>query len=128
MDRRRVDARLALVVFVRLIAAVFMAAGLRNWASIVGLDIAGGDLLARPLPLVVVTLFFAVADLVAAVGLWLLASWGTVVWMISALTECILHGLFSAQFGYDVPLIVFHVITVSLYGLLLFWAERARAP
>ena len=93
------DARLTLIVYVRVLSVVFLLSGLQNWARLIGLTPADGDFLALPTSVVVATLFFAVADLVAAVGLWLLASWGTVVWMICALTETALHGAFTYALG-----------------------------
>lgn len=122
----RFDARLTLVIYVRLLSTVFLVAGLLRWATILGFGIPGGDFLALSSPVIVATLFFAVADLVAAVGLWLLASWGTVVWMISALTETALYSAYNPQFGHNYPLMVFHIGTVALYAVLSAYYERTR--
>lgn len=123
---KRIDARLTLVVYVRFLSAIFLIAGLGRWGTILGLGVPGGDFLAQPSPYVVATMFFAVADLVAAVGLWLLASWGTVVWMISALTETALYGAFRPQFGSNYTLMAFHIGSVALYALLTAYYERSR--
>jgi hypothetical protein len=122
----RFDARLTLIVYVRVLSAVFLVAGLQNWARLLGLTDVGSDLLAQPTPFIVATLFFAVTDLVAAVGLWLLASWGTVVWMIAALTETTLHLAFNDVFGSDLALVVFHVGSVLIYAGLTYLYERSR--
>lgn len=124
----RFDARLTLIVYVRVLSAVFLISGLQNWARLIGLTGYGGDFLSQPTPFVVATLFFAVANLVAAVGLWLLASWGTVVWMISALTETTLHAVFEGVFGSNLALIVFHVGSVVVYAALTYLYERSRDP
>lgn len=123
---RRFDARLVLVVYVRFLSAVFLVAGLSRWATILGVGVPQGDFLRLSAPVIVATLFFAVADLVAAVGLWLLASWGTVVWMISALTETALYSAYNPQFGSNYPLMAFHIGTVGLYALLSAYYERTR--
>lgn len=123
---KRFDARLTLVIYVRFLSAVFLFAGLFRWATILGFGVPGGDFLSQPSPVIVATLFFAVADLVAAVGLWLLASWGTVVWMISALTETALYGAYNPQFGSNYPLMAFHIGTVAVYALLSAYYERTR--
>jgi hypothetical protein len=86
----------------------------------------GGDFLNLPMPLVVATIFFAVCDLVAAVGLWLLASWGTVVWLIAALTETVLHTVFQKMFPLDPKLIAFHLVSVVIYACLTIIYERTR--
>lgn len=122
----RFDARLTLIVYVRVLSAVFLLSGLENWARLIGLGYHNADLLSEPTPFIVATLFFAVVNLVAAVGLWLLASWGTVVWMISALTETTLHVAFEPVFGADRLLIVFHVGSVLVYAGLTYLYERSR--
>ncbi|BBE71608.1 DUF6163 family protein [Oharaeibacter diazotrophicus] len=122
----RFDARLALVVYVRILAMVFIASGLRRWAVVLGPLAPGGDLLALPVPVIVATVFFAAFDLVAAVGLWLLASWGTVVWLISALTELALHTAFRDLFPFEPGVVVFHVVTVVIYAVLTMLYERQR--
>ncbi|WP_237155186.1 DUF6163 family protein [Oryzibacter oryziterrae] len=126
IGRARFDARLVLVVYVRVLSVVFLFSGLARWATILGISLDGGDFLSQPSPVIVATLFFSVADLVAAVGLWLLASWGTVVWMISALTETALYGAFAAQFGRNYTVMAFHIGSVVLYAALTYLYERAR--
>jgi len=122
----RFDARLTLVIYVRFLSAVFLVAGLLRWATILGFGVPSGNFLTLSSPVIVATLFFAVADLVAAVGLWLLASWGTVVWMISALTETALYSAYNPQFGRNYPLMIFHIGTVALYAVLSAYYERTR--
>lgn len=123
---RRFDARLVLVIYVRCLSAIFLFAGLGRWGTILGFGLPEAGFLAQPSPVIVATMFFAVADLVAAVGLWLLASWGTVVWMISALTETALYGAFRPQFGSNYTLMVFHIASVAVYALLTAYYERTR--
>ncbi|WP_181703605.1 DUF6163 family protein [Chthonobacter albigriseus] len=120
------DPRLALVIMVRILAMLFMASGLQRWAVVLGPLAPKGDFLSLPTEQMVATVFFAVTDLVAAVGLWLLASWGTVVWLISALTEVVLKSFFREIFGYDPAIIVFHGATVVMYAVLTWLYERSR--
>lgn len=120
------DARLALVIAVRVLSVVFIVSGLKRWGIILGPLAPDGSFANLPTELAVATIFFSVADLVAAVGLWLLASWGTVVWLITALTEVVLHSLFRDLFGFDPFLISFHVTSVFIYALLTYLYERSR--
>ena len=121
------DAGLSLVIYVRLLAVVFILSGLSRWATVLGITAPNGDFLSMPGHKVVATVFFAVADLVAAVGLWLLAPWGAVVWMIDALTETALNTLFSDVYGQDQKLVAFHVGSVLIYAILTYIYERTRA-
>src|SRR5262245_43053010 len=70
-----------LVLFLRVMAGLSMLKGLYHWAIVCGIDApntVGFD--GHSTPYQSATVFFAVIDLVAAVGLWLAASWGAVVW------------------------------------------------
>ena len=44
-------------------------------------------------------MFFAVIDLVAAVGLWLAAPWGAVVWLTSVISMAAVEILFPQIYG-----------------------------
>jgi hypothetical protein len=120
---RGFDVRRLLVVFVRLLAVFWLVAGLRHWMVV--LDLAGGTPFAElPTDRQIVTCVFAVADLVASVGLWLIASWGAVVWLILALAEAVLHGLFPEIYGMNTILLGFHGVTVLVYAVLTWLVER----
>jgi len=76
---------LILVWFMRTMAVVWIAKGLFFWTVVLGVK--GADFLERPVVTQGMIGFFAVADLMAAVGLWLAAPWGGVLWLICAATE-----------------------------------------
>ncbi|MBV9236546.1 MAG: hypothetical protein JOZ94_11995, partial [Xanthobacteraceae bacterium] len=71
-----------LLWFLRVMAVLSMLKGLRYWAAICGFGLAPeGGFEGQTMAWQAATIFFAVIDLVAAVGLWLSASWGAVVWL-----------------------------------------------
>ena len=79
-------------------AGVSLIKGLYHWAMVCGIDApsrAGFE--AYPTPYQVATVFFAVIDLVAAVGLWLAAPWGAVVWLTSVISMAAVEVLFPAD-------------------------------
>ncbi len=121
------DPRIALITYVRILALVFLASGLRRWLVVLGPLAPGGDFFSLEREWMVAVGFFAVFELVAAVGLWLTASWGTVVWLIAASTEAVLHSVFRDIFGLDPTVLVFHGVTVAIYAGLTFYYERSRA-
>ena len=123
---RMIDPRTALVVYVRLRALVFLVSGLRRWAIVLGPLAPDGDFFNLTPEWMVAVGFFAVFELVAAVGLWLLASWGTVVWLIAAKTETVLHTVFHELFGWNLTLIAFHGGAVLVYAALTFYFEKTR--
>ena len=66
-----------LVLFLRVMAGLSLIKGLYHWAVICGIGApfpSGFD--SYPTPYQVATVFFAIIDPVAAVGLWLAAPWG----------------------------------------------------
>ena len=65
-----------LVMFLRVMAGLSMLKGLYHWAVVCGMTGLDGGFEAQPLPWQTATVFFAVIDLVAAVGLWLAARLG----------------------------------------------------
>jgi hypothetical protein len=76
-----------LVMFLRGMAGISLIKGLYHWAVVCGFvfksEIAFAD---QQTPYQSATVFFAVIDLVAAVGLWLAAPWGAVVWLTSVIS------------------------------------------
>ena len=53
----------------------------------------------QPMPWQTATVFFAVIDLVAAVGLWLAAAWGAVVWLTAAVSMAAVEVFFPQIYG-----------------------------
>jgi hypothetical protein len=71
--------------------------GLVAWSVIVGADPAATRPFETRAPTFqAVTIYFAVVDVLAAVGLWLLAPWGGVVWLIAAVSRLVIGFVFPA--------------------------------
>jgi Family of unknown function (DUF6163) len=89
-----------LVLFLRIMAAIAMLKGLYHWARVCGIGV-GDDALFQYQPVAwqVATVFFAVIDLVAAVGLWLAAAWGAVIWLMSVASMLAVEIFFPQVFG-----------------------------
>jgi uncharacterized membrane protein (DUF2068 family) len=91
-----------LVLFLRAMAVVSMLKGLYHWARVCGIG-AGADAIDlfqyQPIAWQAATIFFAVIDLVAAVGLWLAAAWGAVIWLMSVASMLAVEIFFPQVFG-----------------------------
>ncbi|MEP7032220.1 MAG: DUF6163 family protein [Pseudolabrys sp.] len=89
-----------LVFFLRLMAGVSMVKGLFHWSEVCGIG-AGPDQLfeLHSIAWQSATVFFAVLDLVAAIGLWLAAAWGAVIWLTSVASMVTLEIFFPQVFG-----------------------------
>jgi len=124
IDRLRRPATLRLI-FVRLVALVFLVVGLLQWADLLG-AIHTGELPFYDLPLQsqAVVLFFAVANLVAAVGLWLCATWGTVVWFAASCGHIVRHTVFASAFGWAPVANAAEGISMILFIVLIIFQIR----
>src|SRR3954451_8960783 len=89
-----------LVWYLRGMAALCMLSGLRYWAAVCGFGfVPEGGFEAQPVAWQTATVVFAVIDLVAAVGLWLAAPWGAVVWLTSMVSMIVVEAFFPQIFG-----------------------------
>ncbi|QLP97587.1 MAG: hypothetical protein HZY79_09565 [Rhodoblastus sp.] len=82
----------ALVWFMRLTALAWIGLGLHYWGQILGPGEGGptsSGFLEMTLARQTGVVFFATLDFIAAIGLWLIAPWGGVVWLFTALSEIV---------------------------------------
>ena len=66
----------------------------------------------------------------AAAGLWMLASWGPVIWFICAATETVMYAGFPDLFGERWPIVGAHAFVACVYiafRLVIFWRRRQPA-
>src|SRR5262249_19921207 len=89
-----------LVLFLRGMACLSLVKGLYHWSVVCGIGASTDAGFADyQTPYQSVTVFFAVIDLVAAVGLWLAAPWGAVVWLTSVVSMVAVELLFPQVYG-----------------------------
>jgi Family of unknown function (DUF6163) len=118
-----------LVVFLRVMAAFALVKGLYYWAIVCGVGAPtpqGFD--SYTMPYQSATVFFAVIDLVAAVGLWLAAPWGAVVWLTSVISMTTVEALFPQIYGGRLWVIVVELALLGGYLWLALLSAREHAP
>lgn len=116
-----------LFLFLRVMAVISLCKGLYHWAVICGIGAplpSGFDSYSTPFQ--VATVFFAVIDLVAAVGLWLAAPWGAVVWLTSVISMAAVELLFPQIYGGNIWVIVADVLLLGAYLWLALMAAREQ--
>ena len=113
-----------LVWFMRTLAWVWIAKGLFNWSIILGANPRLGEFAAMSLALQGTIVTFACIDFVAAIGLWLAAPWGGVIWLLCAGAEAItpLIAPRSAEIGG--PGVAINAGLIALYFALSWLAAR----
>lgn len=109
----------ALVAFMRIASIVWIAKGVVSWAAIVGL--------AGPIPFEgaatgyqAAVIYFAVIDLVAAVGLWLASSWGGILWLLAVMSHLII-AIFFPRFVSNSTLVLALLILSTMIYLTISW-------
>ena len=112
MQRGALDRR-AWCIFLRVMAVLSMAKGLYHWAIVCGISGPPDGFEYQPMPWQTATVFFAVIDLVAAVGLWLAAAWGAVVWLTACVSMAAVEVFFPQVYGG-------RLVVVAVEGVLLF--------
>ncbi len=112
-----------LVLFLRLMAAVSFVKGLYHWSRITGIGVSDADtFVLHSIAWQTATVFFAVIDLVAAVGLWLAAAWGAVIWLTAVASMLAVEIFFPRVFDGGM---LTAVVEVALLAVYLWFALKS---
>lgn len=118
--------------FLRLVSAACLWFALDYWAMLIGFSHGGAgrfDLLPSEWRAAATAL--AVLYPVAAIGLWLLVSWGPVVWVVAAAIEIAMYEFYPGIFGARPFLFLLHgavaIAFILFRGVLFYqWWRQAR--
>lgn len=116
--------------FQRLVALYCLYFGVLYWIRLIGLypgTLWRFDLM--PVHWQVAASVLAVFFPFAAAGLWMLASWGPVIWFICAVTETVMYAGFPDLFGERPPIVIAHVFVAATYILFrvaIHWRRRRQ--
>ena len=113
-----------LALFLRIMACISMIKGLYSWAEVCGIIGEEGGFEAHIQSWQAATVFFSVIDLVAAVGLWLVAPWGAVVWLTSSVSLIVVHVFMPQVYGTNLLVIGLNVLAITTYLALAVLAAR----
>ncbi|MFN0263426.1 DUF6163 family protein [Tepidamorphus sp. 3E244] len=113
---------LAMLWSMRLLALVFLVQGLSYWGTLIGYDSDAAGFENLPIQWQVVTVYFAVLMVVAAVGLWFASGWGVATWLFVAVTELVMHLGFPDLFGENWNAVVFNACCIIAYIGFARWA------
>jgi hypothetical protein len=118
-----------LVLFLRVMAVLSILKGLYHWAQVTGFI--GGEEDAfenQPIAWQAATAYFAVIDLVAAVGLWLATPWGAVVWLTTVVSMAVIELMFPGIYGGSLLVVGEEALMLAAYLALAWMAARERPP
>jgi len=118
-----------LVLFLRAMAAVSMLKGLYHWSRICGIGVDAGDAFQyHSIAWQAATVFFAVIDLVAAVGLWLAAAWGAVIWLTAVASMLAVDIFFPQVFGASMVTGLVEGVLLVIYLWLALKSAQEQPP
>src|SRR3982074_2059536 len=117
-----------LVFFLRIMAVVSVIKGLYHWAQVTGF-ICGreGAFGNQPMAWQTATVYFAVIELVAAVGLWLATPWGAVVWLTTVVSMAVIELMFPAIYGGRLAIVGAEAVLLAAYVALALVAAPERS-
>ena len=111
--------------FCRLCAVFWLLAGLLNWAFFLGVvGPIDGDFATTGGARQWAIGFFAVVDLIAAVGLWLTAPWGSTVWLLAASAQIAFPFVLHDYGAQKTVTTAVTIALISVYFLLIFMYKR----
>jgi uncharacterized membrane protein (DUF2068 family) len=117
-----------LVLFLRIMAGISFIKGLYHWSQVCGIGVSADQSFeSHSIAWQTATVFFAVLDLVAAVGLWLAAAWGAVVWLTSVVSMAAVELFFPNVYGGSVFIILVELTLLGMYLYLAIMSAREHA-
>jgi fatty acid desaturase len=125
-EKNPLPARL-LTWWMRLLALSWLVVGMSSWALIVGVDPSARPFESRATTFQAITIFFAIVDVTAAVGLWLLTAWGGVLWLIAAAARLVLAWVLPTIAPIGAAMAASIGLSLAVFGGLLFAVLRQRA-
>ena len=115
-------------IFLRVVAGYCLLFGILYWVRLVGFyDGASWRFDLMPVHWQVASVTLSVFFPFAAIGLWMLASWGPVIWFICAAAETIMYAGFPELFGQRLLILASHGLVALLYvafRALIHWQKR----
>jgi hypothetical protein len=116
-----------LVLFLSVMAGLSMCKGLYHWALVCGFAGRQEDgFESHVLAWQTATIFFAVIDLVAAVGLWLAAPWGVVVWLTASVSMVAVEVFFPQVYGGQFVTVLVELLLIGSYLYLAVKSAREQ--
>ena len=118
-----------LVLFLRIMAVISMAQCLYHWAQVTGFVGTEDEAFeVQTMAWQTATVYFAVIELVGAVGLWLATPWGAVVWLTTVVSMAVIELMFPTIYGGNLIVVGVQATFLAAYLALAWMAARERPP
>jgi hypothetical protein len=110
--------------FMRLVALLWIMKGLSAWAVILGVWTPIGQFEARSMGYQATMIYFALIDLIAAVGLWMVSTWGGIMWLLAVMSHLILAAFFPTIVSSGMVTLGFFLTLMAVYLGVSWLAAR----
>jgi hypothetical protein len=112
-DAGEMDWPRLLILFFRVVAVLQMLKGVVHWCILLysgSQELAVGDV-----EYLSADVYFAVLDPISAVGLWMTSSWGSVLWLLAALSQIVVCLGFAEVHAFMWLFLLVDVIAIAMY-------------
>lgn len=72
-------------------------------------------------------LYLFAFDLVASIGLWKQKAWGVALFLLISISQLIAYVGFASKFGNQLPLVIFHFLTIAIFLALSLTQKKIEA-
>jgi len=110
--------------FMRVLAILWIMKGLSSWAVILGIWTPVGQFEARSMGYQTTIIYFALIDLIAAVGLWMASTWGGIMWLLAIMSHLILAAFFPEIVDSSLLTIGFFLTLIAVYVAVSWLAAQ----
>jgi len=110
--------------FMRVLAILWIMKGLSAWAVILGIWTPAGQFETRSTGYQATIIYFALIDLIAAVGLWMASTWGGVMWLLAVMSHLILAAFFPGIVSSSLLTMIFFLTLIAVYLAVSWLAAR----
>ena len=101
--------------FMRVLAILWIIKGLSAWAVILGVWTPIGQFETRSTGYQATVIYFALIDLIAAVGLWMASTWGGIMWLLAVMSHLILAAFFPGIVSGGLMTMLFFLTLIAVY-------------
>lgn len=116
----------ALTWFMRILAILWIMKGLSAWAVILGIWTPAGQFEIRSTGYQATIIYFALIDLIAAVGLWMASTWGGIMWLLAIMSHLILAAFFPGIVPTSGVTMAVFVALILAYLVLSWFAAHQK--
>ena len=113
--------------YVRAAALLLLGAGLLRACLVLGIGFGGESFVTLDRAEQAGAITLLLLDVFAAVGLWIGAAWGPVMWIVAIVVETAMHTYLADVFGREPLRLALHGLLFGIYLVLVFLDWRADA-